>query len=80
LLEILDDNRHEVTSLVHLTKELILITYATKEEYIMENPSSNLAVSIFTTAYARLHLYEAMKKVHESGSTLAYADTGSILN
>lgn len=77
--EILNDHTVDVNSIDWLNEDTILITYTKKDEYMVENKSSNLPISIYTTAYARIHLYTYMKKVADAGGILIYCDTGLIL-
>jgi hypothetical protein len=61
-------------------KEVFMITYKPKEEWVEENKYSNVVLSLFTTSAARLHLYEVLKKVAETpGCEVLYYDTDSII-
>ena len=76
--EILTDHTVDINQLEEINEETMLITYTKKDEYMVENKASNLPISIYTTAYARIHLYTYMKKVVEAGGILIYCDTGFI--
>jgi hypothetical protein len=78
-LQLLDDYTIEIAGIEQLNEEAILVTWITKDEYIVENPTSSIVISLWTTSAARCKLYEYMKKVHESGAKLLYTDTGKLL-
>jgi len=53
LLDLLENYQFDVNTISEINADVMLVTYTPKEEYVVENPSSNLCISIFTTAYAR---------------------------
>ena len=56
----------------------IIITYEPRHEYVESGASSNIVVAMWTTAMARIKLYEAMKTVlNIPEATLLYCDTAS---
>ncbi|XP_022295019.2 uncharacterized protein LOC111105138 [Crassostrea virginica] len=56
--------------------DMILVNYEDKHEFIEECPFGNVALAAFTTAHARLHLYETLQPL---GSRVLYFDTDSII-
>ena len=44
----------------------MMIMYKPKKEFVKESPNTNVVISLYTNASARLKLLEAMEKVHES--------------
>jgi hypothetical protein len=73
-----NDYRIEISEVDQLSDTSIMITYKEKEEQIMEHPSSNILLSLWTTSAARLVLFTHMKKVAEmEGAEIIYYDTGN---
>lgn len=56
--------------------DMILVNYEDKHEFIEECPFGNVVLAAFTTAHARLHLYETLQPL---GSRVLYFDTDSII-
>lgn len=83
LWELLDNVKIEVSSLdfenINQPNEVCIVTWNDKPEFVEENDSSNVILAIWTTSAARLHLYEALKKVEEAGGEILYMDTDSII-
>jgi hypothetical protein len=92
-LDYLDNSKIEVCGTWDINDEAMILSYKHKDEYMIENKSSNLAISVFTTAYARYftynvlificiyrcHLYKIIKQIHDAGAKLAYVDTDSVI-
>jgi G:T-mismatch repair DNA endonuclease (very short patch repair protein) len=80
LRELLDDKKIQVCSVYMLTEETVLITYEPKIEFLDENDTSNMILSLWTTSKARLFLLKALQKVaNREDCQLLYCDTDSIL-
>lgn len=56
--------------------DLILINYVEKQDFIEDCPFGNVVLAAFTTAHARLHLYDTLEKL---GDRVLYFDTDSII-
>ena len=56
--------------------DMILINYEERQEFIEECPFGNVVLAAFTTAHARLHLYETL---HPLDTRVLYFDTDSII-
>ena len=56
-----------------LNAEIIQLSYTTDENFIPTNTKTNVILAAFTTAWARLKLYDIMQKL---GRKLIYYDTG----
>jgi hypothetical protein len=57
--------------------DIFLINFKDKEQFIEENPFSNVVLSLFTTSAARIELFKALNKVTNTpGCELLYCDTG----
>lgn len=53
LSRLLEDKSLDISSIDYLTDEVIMVTYITKEEFVTENESSNVVLSLWTTSFAR---------------------------
>ncbi|XP_056000351.1 uncharacterized protein LOC130048117 [Ostrea edulis] len=60
----------------HPEAGMMLINYQEKEEFLEDCPFGNVVLACFTTAYARLHLYETLEPL---GDRVLYFDTDSII-
>ena len=61
----------------HLIGEhTVALEYETKQQLVQEDSSTNVILAAFTTAYARLKLYDCLKKL---GDAVLYFDTDSIV-
>ncbi|XP_056001762.1 uncharacterized protein LOC130048746 [Ostrea edulis] len=56
--------------------DMMLINYQEKEEFLEDCPFGNVVLACFTTAHARLHLYETLQPL---GERVLYFDTDSII-
>ncbi|CAH1115823.1 unnamed protein product [Psylliodes chrysocephalus] len=84
--EILLDNKIEISSCIYINDNVVQVTYKYKEIFVEDSTSTNTYVAIFTTANARLRLYEMLDKLGEAVADLiVYIDgvntveTGEIL-
>ncbi|VDI30777.1 Hypothetical predicted protein [Mytilus galloprovincialis] len=57
-------------------EDIVLTEYKNKEEYSKPNPSVNVYIALFTTAHARLKLYELLDILQER---VLYMDTDSCI-
>ncbi|XP_061181223.1 uncharacterized protein LOC133189847 [Saccostrea echinata] len=56
--------------------DMMLVNYQEKQEFVEECPFGNVVLACFTTAHARLHLYETLQPL---GDRVLYFDTDSII-
>ena len=56
--------------------DMILVNYEERQEFIEECPFGNVVLAAFTTAHARLHLYETLQPLD---ARVLYFDTDSII-
>lgn len=56
--------------------DMILVNYQEKREFLEECTFVNVVLVCFTTAHARLHLYETLEQL---GERVLYFDTDSII-
>jgi hypothetical protein len=68
-IELLENTEHPET-------DMMLINYQEKNEFIEDCPFGNVVLACFTTAHARLHLYETLQPL---GKRVLYFDTDSII-
>lgn len=53
LARLLQDKSIEISSIDDLTADVVMVSYVKKEEFVTENESSNVVVSLLTTSFAR---------------------------
>ena len=68
-IELLDNNDRPES-------DVILVNYQEKQEFVEDCPFGNVVLAAFTTAHARLHLYETLERLD---SRVLYFDTDSII-
>ena len=77
LVKLLTDESIEVRNIILVNKNMAMVQYKGKEPSSLS--TENVAIAAFTTAHARLRLYEAMEKiVEDDASRLLYFDTDSV--
>ena len=74
--ELLLDKRLEDVNLIFISDEMVQVTYKYKDYYVKNDYNTNIFIAAFTTANARLRLYE---KLGELGKAVIYCDTDSIV-
>lgn len=70
------NDQNDVTGIIFHNNMARTITYKKKQAFSTIPKSTNIAVAAFTTAYARLRLYEALEIL---GERVLYTDTDSII-
>lgn len=70
------NDEYEVKGVVMHDSRCRTITYNKKREFMMKPGYTNIAIAAFTTAHARLRLYEAL---NETGQRTLYMDTDSVI-
>ena len=74
-----DTKKGKHTELIHNEEddnlEMILATFTDTDDYVNSCPFGNVVVACFTTAHARLKLYDAL---HRLDNRVFYFDTDSI--
>ena len=58
------------------SQEIAALHWSSKEEFVPQDTSTNIFLAAFTTAWARLKLFEQMDKL---GDAVLYHDTDSII-
>ena len=72
----LDSQQYEVKGLQLVNDETLEIQYMEKEGFADENDKVNIVIAAFTTAYARLKLYDLLDLLQER---VLYYDTDSVV-
>ena len=75
ILELVNDNSIEVTSLDFIRDDVARTTHR-KIESLITLPNRNVVIASFVTAYARLELF---KVLHKLGDSVLYYDTDSVI-
>ncbi|XP_061170747.1 uncharacterized protein LOC133180197 [Saccostrea echinata] len=82
LHQLLQDSRIEIKGIQLLENkenpelDMMLVNYQDKNQFVEECPFGNIILACFTTAHARLHLYETLQPL---GDRVLYFDTDSII-
>ena len=76
LFNYLQSDAYEVRDAQMVNDETIEIQYTEKEGFIEQNNKVNIVIAAFTTAYARLKLYELLDQLEER---VLYYDTDSVI-
>ena len=66
----------ELTDFQFVSEGMVMVNYKQRVEFISENPEASVVHAAFTTAHARLYLYEALEKL---GERVLYYDTDSVI-
>lgn len=66
----------QITDISFPTDSIVILQFKTKKDFIPFNPKTNIFIAAFTTAYARLKLYNELEKL---GDKVLYYDTDSVI-
>ena len=72
----LDSDQYIVKDVQLVNDEMVEIQYLEKEGFVEENDKVNIVIAAFTTAYARLKLYDLLDLLQER---VLYYDTDSVV-
>ena len=72
----LDSDQYEVRDVQMINDETVEIQYLEKEGFVEDNDKVNIVIAAFTTAYARLKLYDLLDLLQER---VLYYDTDSVV-
>lgn len=75
MYELLNNPSVEVTEIIQINEEMILMNWRNHPEELPESPFTSVAVASYVTAQARLYLYSFMEKLQ---NRLIYCDTDSV--
>ena len=76
LFNYLYSDRYEVKDVQMVNDETVEVQYIQKEGFVEENDKVNIVIAAFTTAYARLKLYDLLDLLQER---VLYYDTDSVV-
>ena len=74
--EILLDNKLEDITVMYVSEEMVQVNYRYRDTYVKNNFNTNIFVAAYTTANARLRLYEQLSRLDKN---VVYCDTDSIV-
>jgi hypothetical protein len=74
--ELILDDRLTNVHVTYISEEMVQVNYKFKDEWIEDSFSTNIFVAAYTTANARLRLYDLL---HKLGEAVLYCDTDSIM-
>ena len=72
----LDPTQYEVSDARLVNDEMVEVHYKEKDEFAEQNNKVNIVIAAFTTAYARLKLYDLLDLLQER---VLYYDTDSVI-
>ena len=72
----LDSDQYEVSDARMVNDETVELQYISKDEFVEQNDKVNIVIASFTTAYARLKLYDLLDVLQER---VLYYDTDSVI-
>ena len=75
-LELLDESQYEVSNARLVNDGTVEVNYRNMEEFEEPNNKVNIVIAAFTTAYARLKLYDLLDQLQEQ---VLYYDTDSVI-
>lgn len=77
IFEIMDDPANQVTNILPLHENMVLVTFKKScADFLELNNDANIYIASITTAYGRIELYNKMKLLMER---LAYVDTDGLM-
>lgn len=71
-VKIMTDNSTEVTDMVFVNEEHVALRWRKKEDFVEALPNTNVVLAAYTTAQARLKLYELLEELDDR---VVYMDT-----
>ena len=76
LFKYLDSEEFVVSEALMINDKTVQIQYTNKDEFVEEKDNVNIVIAAFTTAYARLKLYDLLDLLQER---VLYYDTDSVI-
>ena len=76
LIQYLESDEYEVSNARMVNDETVEVHYKKKDEFAEQNNNVNIVIAAFTTAYARLKLYDLLDLLQER---VLYYDTDSVI-
>ena len=79
-LQTVFDHRLEIRQILPVSDNVVRLVYSEMKDFVQENSTSNIVVSLVTTSMARLRLLNYMQQVENAGDcSLLYTDTDSVV-
>ena len=75
LAKLLNNTKIDIGSLDQLTERFWMVSYKAKDEHVVEHDTSNVAIALWTTAAARIHLLESLQMVFKQPNGVERRDT-----
>uniref|UniRef100_A0A183CGF3 DNA-directed DNA polymerase n=1 Tax=Globodera pallida TaxID=36090 RepID=A0A183CGF3_GLOPA len=75
LAKLLNDDKIEISSIDQLTEKFWMVCYKAKDEHVVEHDTSNVALALWTTSAARIHLLDSLQKVSRAADGTSRKDT-----
>ena len=76
LFDYLDSTKYEVSDARLVNDDTVEVHYTNTEEFAEQDNKTNIVIAAFTTAYARLKLYDLLDLLQER---VLYYDTDSVI-
>ncbi|KYN02050.1 putative DNA polymerase [Cyphomyrmex costatus] len=76
LIQLLSSNEINVISILPVNDDVLYVSYICRDENLTSSPITNVVIAAFTTAQARLKLYEYLERL---GNRALYCDTDSCI-
>ena len=71
--------KYEISQIIPVSQHVLRVSYRLVNDFIRENDTSNIIVSLFTTSMARLKLLSYLQMIERvPGTTICYVDTDSV--
>ena len=76
LWDLLTSDRYIVKDVEFPTEQLAQVSFVEQDEFVVEGINTNVVIAAFTTAYARMKLYQSVLPL---GQAVCYMDTGMLV-
>ena len=74
--QLFTDKSLEINSCFAVTDDCNQISYQKKDSYLRSNRRSQMCINASTTAFARIYLDQALRRLQDAGIEPLYCDTG----
>ncbi|VDO12277.1 unnamed protein product [Brugia timori] len=74
--QILMDERLKDINVLYVSPEMVQVNYKMRDTYVKNNYNTNILIALYTTANARLKLYEELSRLDQD---VMYCDTDSVV-
>ena len=75
LAKLLNDEKIDISSIDQLSDKYWMVCYKAKDEHVVEHDTSNIAIALWTTSAARIHLLESLQMVFRQPNGVERRDT-----